>query len=343
MRRGRMSGSRCSIGINLGDVIAEDEDIFGDGVNVAARLEGLAAPGGICVAGTVRDHIADRLPYAFEDMGEQSVKNIARPVRVFAWRPESIAELPMTDAPISVPRRRYSNVTPVAGAVAALLVIAAVGWWVWPMARPTSTPAIAVATGATSSIAQPLAAPHLSIVVLPFANLSNDPDQQYFADGITEDLTTDLSRLADMLVISRNTAFTYKDKPVNAKQLGRELGVRYLLEGSVQRSGNQLRVNAQLIDAETDAHLWADRFDRDMGDLFALQNEITGRLGNTLGIELMAAEAARPIERPDALDYIFRGRALYFGKGPSRDNYAEAISLFERALALDPQSAEAQT
>src|SRR5271163_2048518 len=286
MRRGRMSGSRCSIGINLGDVIAEDEDIFGDGVNVAARLEGLAAPGGICVAGTVRDHIADRLPYAFEDMGEQSVKNIARPVRVFAWRPESIAELPMTDAPISVPRRRYSNVTPVAGAVAALLVIAAVGWWVWPMARPTSTPAIAVATGATSSIAQPLAAPHLSIVVLPFANLSNGPDQQYFADGITEDLTTDLSRLADMLVISRDSAFTYKNKAVNARQIGRQLGVHYVLEGSVQRSGNQVRINAQLIDAETDAHIWAERFDRDMGDLFALQNEITGRIAVALNLEL---------------------------------------------------------
>ncbi len=185
--------------------------------------------------------------------------------------------------------------------------------------------------------------PRLSIVVLPFASLSNDPDQQYFADGITEDLTTDLSRIADMLVISRDSAFTYKDKPVNAKQIGRELGVRYVLEGSVQRSGNQVRVNAQLIDAEADAHLWAERFDRDMGDLLALQNEITGRIANTLNLELIAAEAARPIERPDTLDYIFRGRALYFGKSPSRESYAEAVSLFEHALALDPKSVEAQT
>jgi TolB-like protein/DNA-binding winged helix-turn-helix (wHTH) protein len=147
-------------------------------------------------------------------------------------------------------------------------------------------------------------APRLSIVVRPFTNFSNDPGHQYFADGITEDLTTDLSRLADMFVISHNSIFTYKDKPVNAKQIGRELGVRYVLEGSVQRSGNQVRINAQLIDAETDRHLWADRFDRDVGDLFALQNEITERIAVALNLELVAAEAARPTDNPDALDYI---------------------------------------
>jgi TolB-like protein len=178
--------------------------------------------------------------------------------------------------------------------------------------------------------------------VLPFANLSNDPDQQYFADGITEDLTTDLSRLADMFVISRNTAFTFRNKPVDAKQIGRDLGVRYVLEGSVQRSGNRVRVTAQLIDAKTDAHLWAERFDRDMGDLFALQNEITSRIANTLNLELAFVEAARPNDHPDALDYILRGRAA-LGKGPEREHKDEAISFFERALALDPQSVEAQT
>jgi TolB-like protein/DNA-binding winged helix-turn-helix (wHTH) protein/tetratricopeptide (TPR) repeat protein len=185
-------------------------------------------------------------------------------------------------------------------------------------------------------------APRLSIVVLPFTNLSNDREQQYFADGITEDLTTDLSRLLHMLVISRNTAFTYRNKAIDSKQIGRELGVRYLLEGSVQRSGNEVRVSVQLIDAATDTHLWAERFDHGIGDLFALQNEITGRIGNTLKLELMAAEAARPTEHPDALDYIFRGRALFFGKPLSRENSAEAISLFAHALALDPQSVEAQ-
>ena len=186
-------------------------------------------------------------------------------------------------------------------------------------------------------------APRLSIVVLPFTNLSDDREQQYFADGITEDLTTDLSRLSHMLVISRNTAFTYRNKAVDTKQIGRELGVRYLLEGTVQRSGNEVRVSAQLIDAATDTHLWAERFDHGIGDLFALQNEITGRIGNTLNLELMAAEAARPTAHPDALDYIFRGRALLFGKSLSRENFAEALSLFAHALALDPQSAETQT
>ncbi len=192
---------RFRIGVNLGDVIADGDDIYGDGVNIAVRLEGLAAPGGICVSGTVRDHIGDRLPYAFEDMGEQSVKNIARPVRVYALRPEGIAGLPTASV------------------------------------------------SSTTSSSPPVAAPRLSIVVLPFTNLSDDREQQYFADGITEDLTTDLSRLANMFVISRNTAFTYRNKPVDTKQIGRELGVRYVLEGSVRRSGNQVRVSAQLIDA----------------------------------------------------------------------------------------------
>src|SRR5271168_228006 len=245
---------RFRIGVNLGDVIADGGDIYGDGVNIAARLEGLAAPGSICVSGTVRDHIGDRLPYAFEDMGEQSVKNIPRPVRVYALCPEGMAGLP---------RARASS---------------------------------------AASSSQPGAAPRLSIVVLPFTNLSDDREQQYFADGITEDLTTDLSRLADILVISRNTAFTYQGKRVETKQIGRELSVRYVLEGSVRRSGNQIRVNAQLIDAETDAHLWAERFDRDMGDLFALQDEITHRIAVALNLELIVAEATRPTENPDALD-----------------------------------------
>jgi adenylate cyclase len=185
-------------------------------------------------------------------------------------------------------------------------------------------------------------APRLSIVVLPFTNLSHDPDQGYFADGITEDLTTDLSRIADMLVISRNSAFTYKDKPVNAKQVGRELCVRYVLEGSVRRSGNHIRVNAQLIDAETDAHLWVERFDRDTGDLLLLQGEITDQISAALNVKMVAAEAARPIAHPDTLDYILRGRAA-LSKPPSRDNYAVAINQFERALALDPRSVEAQS
>jgi TolB-like protein/Flp pilus assembly protein TadD len=284
---------RFRIGINLGDVIVEEHDIFGDGVNVAARLEALAEPGGICVSGTVRDHIGDRLPYAFEDMGEQSVKNIARPVRVFALRPEGITSLPTASV----------------------------------LSTITNPP--------------PVAAPRLSIVVLPFTNLSDDREQQYFADGITEDLTTDLSRVANMFVISRNTAFTYRNEPVDTKQIGRELGVRYLLEGSARRSGNQVRVNAQLIDAETDAHLWAERFDGGMDNLFALQDEITSRIAIALNLELTSREAARPTEHPDALDYILRGRAAA-AKPPNPDKYETSIGFFERALALDTRSVEAQ-
>jgi adenylate cyclase len=285
---------RVRIGINLGDVIAEGEDIFGDGVNVAARLEALAEPGGICVSRVVRDQVRDKVDYGFEDLGEQNVKNIARPVRVYAWRPGAVAD-------------------PTAARV------------------PSAT-----------SISQPIVAPRLSIVVLPFADLSNDPEQGYFADGITEDLTTDLSRLANMFVISRNTAFTYRDRRVDTKQIGHELGVRYVLEGSVRRAGSQVRVNAQLIDAETDAHLWAERFDHDVGDLFALQNEITGRIAIALNLEVTIREASRPNDDPDALDYILRARAAMY-KPPSPDSLSEAIRLFERALALDPGSVEAQS
>ena len=281
------------IGINLGDVIRDGRDIFGDGVNVAARLEALAEPGGICVSRVVRDQVRDRLDYTFEDMGERQVKNIARPLRVYTLRREAVANLSTISSP------------------------------------------------PTTSSSSPIAAPRLSIVVLPLANLSNDPEQQYFADGITEDLTTDLSRIAHSFVISRNTAFTYRNKPIDTKQIGRELGVRYVLEGSVRRSGNQVRVNAQLIDADTDAHLWAERFDGDIGDLFVLQNEITSRIAIALNLELLAAEAARPTDRPDARDYILRARAAYL-HGPRRDNYAEIIENLERALTLDPQSIEAQ-
>jgi adenylate cyclase len=284
---------RFRIGINLGDVIVEEHDIFGDGVNVAARLEVLAEPGGICLSATVRDHIGDRLPYAFEDMGEQSVKNMARPVRVYALRPEAVADLP------------------------ALRVLP------------------------TPPISQPAVAPRLSIVVLPFTNLSNDPEQEYFADGITEDLTTDLSRIAGSFVIARSTAFTYKGKPVDTRQIGRELGVRYVLEGSVRRSAREVRVNAQLVDAETGAHLWAERLDREMGDLFRLQNEITGRIARALQFELVNVEAGRTTDHPDAQDYLLRGRAA-LARPTSRENRAEALSLFERASALSPRSAEAQ-
>jgi TolB-like protein/class 3 adenylate cyclase/Tfp pilus assembly protein PilF len=330
---------RFRIGVNLGDVIVEEHDIFGDGVNVAARLEALAEPGGICISGTVHDHIGDRLPYTFEDLGERSVKNIARPVRVYAWRPEGVAGPPTTSLPIAAPTRYLRGIlAPIGAALVSVLVIAVVTWWFWPTTRPSPTPTPAVAA---TSIAQPLVAPPLSIVVLPFANLSNDPDQQYFADGITENLTTALSRFADMFVISRNSAFTYRNKPADTKQIGRELGVRYVLEGSVQRSGSKVRVNAQLIDAATDAHLWAEQFDGDTADLLALQDDITRRIAITLNLEITAAEAVRPTQNPGAMDYVLRGRAA-LNRSPSRENYAEALNSFEHALELDSQSTDAQ-
>jgi TolB-like protein len=207
---------------------------------------------------------------------------------------------------------------------------------VWPCSRGCSLePASAVVDPGPP-------VPRLSIVVLPFTNLSNDPDQQYLADGIAENLTTDLSRLSDMSVISRETAFTYRAGPVVTKRLAGQLNVRYVLEGSVQQSGSQIRINAQLIDAETDTHLWAERLDENVGDVLALENEITSRIAIALNLELTNREAARPIEHPDALDYIVRGRAA-MSRPRSRATFAEAIGLFERAVALDPNSAEAQS
>jgi adenylate cyclase len=250
---------------------------------------------------------------------------------------EAIADLPAPRVPAAAPRHRRTALVRMATAAAAALVLAPGVWWLWTI-RPIPAPAVT----SVASISQPFVAPRLSIVVLPFTNLSNDPDQQYFADGMTDDLTTDLSRITDTLVIARNTAFTYRNKQVAAKQIGHELGVRYVLEGSVQQSGSQVRINAQLIEAESDAHLWAERFDGDTSDPFALQNEITTRIAVALKQELIAVEAARRTDHPDVLEYILRARAAY-AKPISRERNAEGIRLLELALALDPRSAEVQS
>jgi len=280
---------RFRIGVHVGDIMVQGDNLFGDAVNIAARLEALAEPGRIYVSGTVRDHIGTKLPLSFVDHGEQQVKNIAGPIRVYS----------LTTAPTSPP---------------------------------------------VSDVGSQWTVPRLSIVVLPFANLSNDPEQEYFADGITDDLTTDLSRISGSFVISRNTAFTYKGKPVDAKQIGRELGVRYVLEGSVRRTGDWMRVNAQLIDAENGAHIWADRIDTDRSRLMETQDEITGRLARTLDLEL-AEEMDRRIEREspakaDSRDLVMRGRAWWY-RPVSATNRAEAKRLFEQALELDPNSVDA--
>ena len=246
---------------------------------------------------------------------------------------------------IRQPRRRLLI------AACAFAAAISIAWWLWPATlfpRAEKPPDQATASStpmktapSANPISQPLVAPRLSIVVLPFTNLSNDADQQYFADGITEDLTTDLSRISDMFVISRNSAFTYQGKRVDTKQIGRELGVRYVLEGSVQRSGNRVRLNAQLIDAETDAHLWAEQFGGDASDLFALQDEVTRRIAISLKLELIVVEATRPTRNLDALDLVLRGRSMY-RRPTSRHRDDEIIGLFQRAVELDPGSVEAQ-
>jgi adenylate cyclase len=338
------------IGINLGDVIIDGDDIYGDGVNIAARLEALAEPGGICISRVVRDQIRDKLPYPFEDMGEQSVKNIARPVRAYAMGANAVASTPLVAAEAQL-RPAHRSFSPqravITASTVAVIAIGIVAWWAWPN-RNSPTVSVQAPAATSPQSARAVAstpAPRLSIVVLPFTNLSNDPEQEYFADGITDDLTTDLSRISDSFVIAHNTAFTYKGKPVDAKQIGRELGVRYVLEGSVRRAGDQVQVNAQLIDTESGAHVWADRFDTNRRNLTEAQNEITGRLARTLHLELGEA-AGRRIEQenavdPDARDLIMRGWATFY-RPFSVANRRDAQRAFQQALEIDPRSVDAR-
>jgi TolB-like protein/class 3 adenylate cyclase len=279
------------VGIHVGDVVEEsDGDLMGDGVNIAARLEGIAAPGAICLSEDAYRQVRDKLKEEFVDLGDHSLKNIARPVRVHAIK---------------------------AGAT-------------------VSTPA------AHLSIEEKPGPPRLSAVVLPFANIGGDVNQEYFVDGVTESLTTDLSRMPGMLVIGRNTAFTYRGKSGDLKQIGRELNIRYVLEGSVQRGGNRMRVNVQLIDAQTGNHLWAERFDKPVADLFDMQDEIVARLANSLNTQLITAEARRAerAPHPDSMDHYFQGMA-WLNKGFTPDYLARAETYFERALSLDAGNVEA--
>jgi adenylate cyclase len=292
----------------------------------------LAQPGGLCVSGTVRDHIGDRLPYAFTALGDQVVKNIARPVPVFALTPAAIAATPIVlPKPLPPPSRlAFNRIAAVAVVLFVLLTGAGVAAWrLWPM-PPSGT-------------GEAKLAPRLSIVVLPFANRSNDPGQDYFVDSITDDLTTDLSRIEGSFVISRTTAFTYKGDSVDVKQIGHDLGVRYVLEGSVQRLGETVQVNAQLIDAETGGHVWADRFDTDLTNLAKAQSEIIGRLARTLKLELLESAGRQIAEEnnPDARDLIMRGWAWFF-RPTTPANRQEAEQAFEQALKLDPESVGAR-
>lgn len=276
------------VGVNVGDVIVETHDIFGDGVNIAARLESIAAPGGICLSSAAYDQVRGKVGVEFVDQGTQNLKNIGLPVRTY-----------------SVVRDGAST-----------------------QAEP-----------ARLDLTSP---PYLSIVVLPFANLSGDPEQDYFVDGVTESLTTDLSRITGSFVIGRHTAFNYKGKAVDLKQVGRELNVNYILEGSVQRGGDRLRINVQLVDAATGAHLWADRFDKSIADLLVIQDEIVSQLAHSLNAQLIAAEAGRAerLLHPSSMDLYFRGRAAlhHWAKLSSLESLARARRFFEQAVMLDPEN-----
>jgi TolB-like protein/class 3 adenylate cyclase/Tfp pilus assembly protein PilF len=279
------------VGIHLGDVVEEsDGDLMGDGVNIAARLEGIAKPGAICLSEDAYRQVKGRLDLIVSDLGQTELKNIAEPIRVYSLEVGSAAQ-----------------------------------------ASPASNPAPA----------EKPAPPRLSIVVLPFTSLGVDLEHEMFVDGVTESLTTDLSRFNNAVVVSRNTAFTYKGKPVDAKQIGRDLNVRYVLEGSIQRGGSRMRINIQLIDAITGNHLWADRFDKPMADLFDMQDEIVSQLANQLRPELLAAEAKRAetVADPDSVDLYFQGIQWFSKGGP--DNIERARGYFERAVALDPTNIDA--
>jgi adenylate cyclase len=281
------------IGINLGDVIIEGDDIYGDGVNIAARLEPAAQPGGICVSSIVNESIGNRIDARFEDGGHINVKNIDRPIRIWRWHPDS--------------------------------------------AQATAT------NGWQPKTANP--EPQAAIAILPFTNMSGDPEQEYFSDGISEDIITDLSKIAGLMVIARNSSFTYKGRSVDVRTIGRELGVQSVLEGSIRRAGNRVRITAQLIDATSGGHLWADRYDRDLTDIFEVQDDVTRRIVDALKVTLSPGEKERLAEAKTsnlaAYDYLLRGRELMLGEEKNRRTFEQSIACFKKALEHDPDYSQA--
>jgi adenylate cyclase len=338
------------IGVNLGDVIVDGDDILGDGVNIAARLEGIADPGGIVISRAARDQVQDKLPLALDDLGEVEVKNIPRPVHAFRVRVDTSGHAKPTVS-IRAPVLRR----PALAALAVIVVLAAgMAWWQqWsaPVPPPqvaqapasASAPAALVLPQLPTAIAPQVAGERAALIVLPFDNLSGDPAQEYFSDGITEDITTALARFPGFLVMARNTAFTFKGRAMNAQSMGRDLGVRYMLEGSVQKQGERLRLNAQLIETASGNHVWAERFDRPLGDVFMVQDELSDRIVGTVAAHLRRREGERALraslETLDAYDLTMRARRLTRASG--HDNHLEARRLAGQAIERDPDYARA--
>ncbi len=325
------------IGANLGDVMEEGEQIYGDGVNVAARLESLAEPGGICVSGTVCEHLGNRLALSYEDLGEQSVKNIAKPVRVFRVLMEAGGVATPTKQVQGVARKYVRRGI---FSIAGLAIIAATIIFVQHLSLRPPTPSASIPPAQSPALTLP---DKPSIAVLPFANMSDDPKQEYFSDGITDDLTTALSRLPDLFVIARTSAFTYKGKPVKVQDISQQLGVKYLLEGSVRKADNQVRITAQLVDATTGDHIWAEHYDRTLRDIFALQDEIVRRIVTTLNLQLdLTEKGVLVVKRTDnleAYDYFLHGMGFFFSA--TKEANEQARQMFQKAIKLDPKYSDA--
>ncbi len=327
---------RFRIGINLGDVIEEKDRIYGDGVNIAARLESLADPGGIQISGTVYDQVKNKLPYQFEFTGEQNVKNIRDPVRAYRviTAPETAGDRSQIETKDGK-RLNAGFVLTLAGVVALL----SAGFYFWVKMHAASISGKPPSGNATNSAASQRA----SIAILPFKNLSGDSEQEYFSDGITNDIITDLSRFRELLVIASNTVFTYKGKSVPTTDIGQQLGVSYVLEGSVQKAGYDVRINAQLIDASNNAHLWAERYKREYSDIFKLQEDIVQDIVAKLAIKTLKYEQVQALRKQpqdlQAYDYLLRGYAFYHKR--TRPAYAMAREMFAKAAALDPLYASA--
>ena len=318
------------IGINLGDVVVEDDDVFGDGVNVAARLEGLAEPGGICISRSARDQIRDKLDYGLEDWGEVEVKNIPRPVRVFRVLPDP-QDAGKIIAKSADPKLKFKPLV-VAILLLSLAVAGGALWW-----QPWASD---VEAASVDKMAFPLPALP-SIAVLPFTNLSNDEDQEFFADGITDDIITDLSKISGIFVVARHSTLGYKGKDIKIRQIAEELGVRYVLGGSIRRAGNKLRITAQLIDAIKGDHLWSNRYDREVKDVFAVQSDVTKRVVKAMAVTLKAREHDRVFQKYvtniAAYDVWQQARAIV--EVPSRDNISKGEALFKKTIELDPKFA----